>query len=61
MFRITPGIATMMREIITIDTRVNDNRFDMVDVFVAYDQRGKDRRRTFTSKGSAEEGSVFRG
>jgi hypothetical protein len=50
-----------MREIIIIDRRDDDNRFDMVNVFVAYDQWGRDRRHTFTSEGSAEEGSVFHG
>jgi hypothetical protein len=51
----------MMREMIISNRRVDDNRFYMVEVFVAYDQRARDRRRTFTSEGSAEEGSVFHG
>jgi hypothetical protein len=50
-----------MREIVIIDRRVDSNRFDMVEVFVTHDQRGRDRGRTFTSEGSAEERGIFHG
>jgi hypothetical protein len=49
----------LMSKIIIIDRGVDDDSFDMVDVFVVYDQWDRDRRRTFTSEGSAEETGIF--